>query len=223
MIEQKQNQEKIKSDNKSDNKQEHYFTENPTSELVLFKNEFIIKRIHKQIPFYSASGVFGIKKVDLGSELLINKAQIKPKQKILDLGCGYGIIGVAIKLIEPTAEITFSDINNRALDITKKNLQLNNLQGKVIHSDGFNNIQENNIKEKFDVILLNPPQTAGKDLCLKLIRESKDHLNKKGSLQLVARHKKGGETLALYMKEVFNNIKELGKGSGFRVYYSELK
>lgn len=201
-----------------ENKSEHYYTENPTSELVLFKNEFIIKKIRKQISFYSASGVFGIKKVDKGSELLINKAYIKAGQKVLDLGCGYGIIGVSIKLIEPTTEIIFSDINNRALDITKKNLSLNNVQGKVIHSDGFNNINE-----KFDVILLNPPQTAGKDLCLKLIRESKDHLNKKGSLQFVARHKKGGETLAIYMKEVFNNIKELGKGSGFRVYYSELK
>lgn len=197
---------------------EHYFTEHPTSKLILYKQEFIIKRIQKFIPYYSSSGVFAIKKVDTGSELLINKAIIKKNQKILDLGCGYGIIGISIKTIEPTAELTFSDINERALELTKTNLKLNNMQGNVIKSDGFNLIDN-----KFDSILLNPPQTAGKDLCIKLIREAKFHLKAKGSLQIVARHQKGGKILENYMKEIYGNVKELGKGSGFRVYYSQLK
>ncbi len=197
---------------------EHYFTEKPTSEKVLYKNQFLIKRIQKFIPYYASSGVFAIKKVDTGSELLIQKAVIKKNQKILDLGCGYGIIGIALKTIEPTLEVTFSDINERALELTSTNLKLNNLQGTVIKSDSFNLIDA-----KFDSILLNPPQTAGKDLCLKLIRDSKEYLKAKGSLQLVARHKKGGEVLSKYMKEIYGNVKELGKGSGFRVYYSQIK
>ena len=85
-----------------------------------------------------------------------------------------------------------------------------------MQSDGFENI-----KDKFDTILLNPPQTAGKQLCQKLIEDSKQHLNPKGCLQLVARHNKGGKELSKKMFEVFGNMKEIAKGSGYRTYLSQ--
>jgi 16S rRNA G1207 methylase RsmC len=76
------------------------------------------------------------------------------------------------------------------------------------------------INEKFDVILLNPPQTAGKDVCFEMIEKAKHYLVKNGSLQIVARHNKGGKTLMQKMKEVFNNVETLAKKSGYRVYIS---
>jgi len=79
------------------------------------------------------------------------------------------------------------------------------------------------IPEKFDVILLNPPQTAGKKICFQMIEESKLHLNEKGTLQIVARPKKGGETLAQQMLKVFGNAYEIAKGAGFKVYLSRLE
>ena len=77
------------------------------------------------------------------------------------------------------------------------------------------------IPEKFDTILLNPPQSAGKKLCFQMIEKSKEHLNKEGLLQLVARPRKGGKTLAGKMKEVFGNVEVIAKGAGFSVYASK--
>lgn len=189
---------------------EHYFTKTPKSELKIFKIKY------KEIEFYTASGLFSIKSIDKGSKLLIEKCIIKENWKILDLGCGYGIIGLSLKLSHPFIEITFSDINERAVQITNKNLKLHKLKAKTIQSNGFENI-----REKFDSILLNPPQTAGKELCFKLIEESKNHLENNGLLQIVARHNKGGKELSKKMSEIFNNVKEIAKSSGYRIYVSK--
>jgi 16S rRNA G1207 methylase RsmC len=191
---------------------EHYYSENPTSELV-------IKKLHDRqldIDFYTASGLFSKDHIDKGSRLLIKKANIKPGQKILDLGCGYGIVGIVIKKKNDVL-IEFSDINSRAVSVTKKNLELHKIKAKVYHCDGFEKI-----KSKYDIILLNPPQTAGKKVCQKLILDSKDHLNPNGSIQVVARHNKGGKSLSAFMEEIFGNVDEIAKGSGFRVYLSRL-
>lgn len=193
---------------------EHYFTKSPKSKLRIFKIKAILRS--KEIEFYTSSGLFSINKVDKGTELLINKGITKDNWKILDLGCGYGIIGLSLLLTNQTLKLTFSDINERAIQLTKINLKKYNLQAKVIQSDGFENI-----KEKFNSILLNPPQTAGKKLCLKLIEESKNYLENKGLLQIVARHNKGGKELSKKMLETFNNIKEIAKSKGYRIYISQ--
>ena len=77
------------------------------------------------------------------------------------------------------------------------------------------------IADKFDTILVNPPQTAGKDICFQIIDEAKNHLNNNGLLQLVARHNKGGSVLEKHMKEIFGNVEQIVKGSGYRVYISK--
>jgi len=193
---------------------EHYFTKSPKSELKIKKLKAVLR--NKEIEFYTASGLFSISNVDKGSELLINKCIIKDHWKILDLGCGYGIIGLALLNSNKTLKLTFSDINERAIKLTKKNLEFYNFKAEVIQSNGFENI-----KESFDTILLNPPQTAGKELCFKLIEDSKKHLNKQGYLQIVARHNKGGKELSKKMNEAFGNIKDTAKSAGYRVYISQ--
>lgn len=193
---------------------EHYFTKTPKSELKIFKIKDKIK--NKEIEFYTASGLFSAKSIDKGSKLLIEKCIIKDNWKILDLGCGYGIIGLSLKLLYPKLEITFSDINERATQITNKNLKLHNIKAKIIQSNCFENIREN-----FDSILLNPPQTAGRELCFKMIEESKSYLKNNGLLQIVARHNKGGKELSKKMFKVFNNVKETAKSSGYRIYVSK--
>ncbi len=167
---------------------------------------------------FSGSGVFSKKKIDKGTALLLKKPIIKNEQKILDLGCGIGIVGIYIKKVFPKTNIFLSDINQRAIYLSKKNLELNKLKGKVVNSDGFEKIDE-----LFDVILFNPPQLAGKDVCFRLIKESFEHLNKDGFLELVARHNKGGKSLSAKMNGVFGNVKDLVKGSGYRVYFSQKK
>ena len=194
--------------------QEHYFTKSPQSKLKIYRLK--VKLRNKDIKFFTASGLFSISKVDIGSEILINKCIIKDNWKILDLGCGYGIIGLALLNSNKTLKLTFSDINERAIEITNKNLKFNKLIAEVIQSNGFENIKEN-----FNTILLNPPQTAGKQLCFSLIEESKKHLEKNGILQIIARHNKGGIELSNKMKQVFGNVKDRVKQAGYRIYISE--
>ena len=193
---------------------EHYYTEKPTSKIEF--NKFFTKLKGEDIQFYSVSGVFCKSGVDKGSELLIEKCILNKNWKVLDLGCGYGIVGISLLNFDKSLDVTFSDVNERALMACKKNLVLNNLKGKVLKSDGFEKIND-----KFDTILLNPPQTAGKKLCFKLIEDSFNYLNEKGLLQIVARHNKGGKELSKKMNEVFENVKDTAKSNGFRIYVSE--
>jgi 16S rRNA G1207 methylase RsmC len=194
---------------------EHYFSPEPESDLKLGKIE--VKYQGNDFAFYTSSGVFGKKKADAGSMLLVESAKIEDKEgfSVLDLGCGYGLIGITIKKTYPNAKVICSDVNKRAVMLTKKNAEANNVELNALQSDIFSNIKEN-----FDAILVNLPQHAGKDICFKMIEESYKHLNSNGSLQVVSRHQKGGKSYQKKMEEVFGNCTDIGKGSGYRVYMS---
>ncbi|MFH2027932.1 MAG: class I SAM-dependent methyltransferase [Nanoarchaeota archaeon] len=193
---------------------QHYFSKKQDSEPNIKKIRSRLR--HLEFEFYVASGVFSKSKVDKGSELLINSAIIEDGWKVLDLGCGYGPVGIAINKAYPTTGIKMADINERAVKLTRRNITLNKVEAKVFQSDLFEKIED-----KFNTIIVNPPQKAGKDTCFKLIEESKDHLLKDGLLQLVARHQKGGKPLEKKMKEVFGNVEAIAKKGGYRVYISK--
>lgn len=192
----------------------HYYSEKQTSPLRLKKIEVRLRGI--SLEFYTASGTFSPKKIDKGTKLLIERSIIEKDWKILDFGCGYGAVGIAIAMCFPETEILMTEINRRALKLAKMNLELNQLSNI---SAKFSNIFEK-IDGKFDTILVNPPQNAGKQLCFEIIEKSKDFLEKDGLLQLVSRHNKGGSELSKKMKEVFGNVKDIAKKSGYRVYVS---
>ena len=193
---------------------EHYFSQKPKSKSELKLIGFRIGA--KDFKFYTSSSVFSKRRVDKGTALLINESKIGDKERILDIGCGYGPVGVVISKTHPDCEVVMSDVNERALALAKKNLGLNNSEAEIVRSDLYDKIEEG-----FDVILSNPPQSAGKDICFTIITESINYLKKKGSLQLVARHQKGGKDLSKKMEEVFGNVSTLGRKSGYHLYYSE--
>lgn len=191
---------------------EHYFSEKQSSEFKIKKIKVHAKNIEFEL--YSGSGVFSKDLLDAGSRLLIEKAMVKGK--VLDLGCGYGVVGIAVKKLNPMLDVTLSDINERAIELAKLNAKKHNLNIAVIKSDIFSNIDE-----KFDTILLNPPQTAGKEICFRMIKESSHHLKKYGFIELVARHNKGGSTYMKYMQEIFGNVNDIAKAGGYRIYLSK--
>ena len=193
----------------------HYYTKKQTSKLRLKKIRIKVKDIEYDI--FSGSGVFSKDKLDLGSKILIENCLIKNNWGVLDLGCGTGVVGISIKKIYPSLKVLMIDINERAVELTKKNIELHNLKDVEVRKS---NLFEK-INEKFNTILVNPPQTAGKDVCFKMIEKSKKHLIEGGILQLVARHSKGGKILSEKMKDIFGNVNTIAKRSGYRVYVSE--
>jgi 16S rRNA G1207 methylase RsmC len=195
---------------------EHYYTREQAS---VFKPEKIVVNVlGKEFELYTSGGVFSSRKIDTGTELLIESALVKKEWNVLDLGCGYGVAGIALKKKNPEIKITFSDVNERAVKLTMMNIKSNKINADVFQSSVFENKELNAMR--FDTIILNPPQTAGKKICFRMIEESAAHLVKGGLLQLVARHKKGGKELSKKMEEVFGNVGVAGKGRGYRVYVS---
>jgi len=196
---------------------EHYYTEKQTS---AFRPQKVRMRgLGTEFSMYTAGGVFSPKKLDNGTRLLVKNAILEKGWKVLDFGCGYGVVGVTLKKRNSSLDVVMSDVNSRAVKLSRMNAELHNVKVLVIHSDIFKDKELSAMK--FDTILLNPPQTAGKDVCHRMIEDSADHLNKGGLLQLVARHQKGGKGLSQKMEDVFGNVRETAKGSGFRVYVSE--
>lgn len=194
---------------------EHYYSEKQTSSLRITEVEINLKE--NNLKFSTGSGVFSIGKIDRGTRLLIEKCIIKPDWEILDLGCGYGPIGISIAKAFPSTSVLMADINQRAIKLSRINIKSNSIQNiKTRQSDLYNNIPE-----KFDTIITNPPQSAGKQVCFEIIEKAKLHLKKGGLLQLVARHNKGGKELEKKMKEIFNNVKDTAKKSGYRIYVSK--
>ena len=139
----------------------------------------------KDLTIYSLPGVFSAAELDMGTELLLSTIDNKIKGKVLDLGCGAGVIGSMIKKSSPNAQITMTDIHAMALESARKTLSENQLQGEVYASDVFSDIEG-----KFDLIISNPPFHDGIDTAYRavteLITQAKWHLNQGGELRIVA-------------------------------------
>lgn len=193
---------------------EHYFSSKQTS---VFEPKLIKARLRgKEFEFYTAAGVFSITHVDKGSELMIENCEVKDGWEALDIGCGYGAVGIAIAATTK-AKVTMTDINKRSIKLATMNIKRNNVNAEIFEGDLYAPVKG----RKFDTILTNPPYKAGRELCYKIIEDSKEHLKKGGLLQLVAMHNKGGAMLEKKMIEVFGNSEVLAKKSGYRVYCSK--
>lgn len=194
--------------------EEHYYTKNPESRIKEIDFNYKIKDV--SLNFTSVSGVFSFKdKIDKATELLIKN--FTPSGEILlDLGCGYGAIGLFLKALFPEQCVYMSDINIRAVEYSLLNSKKNNLKIKAMQSNLFSEIND----LLFDDIVTNPPIAAGKDLNISLINDSYDFLKDNGALWLVAYHNKGGSTYKSIMEKRFGNVKDIVKSGGIRVYKS---
>ncbi len=196
---------------------EHYYTREPTSRLKVREVVLKLKNGH-EYKFKTASGVYAFRRIDKATKILVEHAIIHGK-KLLDLGCGYGVIGITLKKEYPDLEVYMSDINKRAVEFSKINAKENNVEVDIRWGDTYEPWKD----MKFDMIMINPPIAAGKKVWMRMIREAKDHLNEGGSLQVVAFHNKGGSRIKDFMREIFGNVEDVWKEGGIRIYRSVLK
>lgn len=184
-----------------------YFIEDKNIKSNLKLNKVKIRNI--SFSFYTDTGLFNKKGLDLGTKILLENILLSNKNTFLDLGCGCGPIGIYLGIINKSNYVDMVDINQRAIDVSKKSVKLNNLKNNVFKSDGFENIEKN-----YDCITLNPPIHAGKIKVYKLINDALNHLNSKGELWVIIRKKHGAESLINDFKSICN-IELVLKDHGF--------
>lgn len=165
--------------------------------------------------FNSDNGVFSKNHLDFGSKLLIEtmiKEVDKNKTKtILDVGCGYGFIGISLSKIL-NAKVTMVDINKRAIHLADMNIKENKVNAKAFLS----NIYEN-VKEKFDVIVSNPPIRAGKNIVLEILEKAHEFLNINGELWFVIRKDQGAKSIAKELEKIYK-VEIMEKAKGFYIF-----
>jgi len=193
----------------------HYFSRKPRCKPKEYKFYISIRGIRLIIK--SSSGIFSARKPDKGTLFFIEKMIIKDGWKILDMGAGYGIIGLVAAKLAPNGYVILTDINKRAINKIKENIVINNISNAEARC-GF--LYEPVKGMKFDTILSNPPISAGLKICSTIIIQAKDYLKNGGILQIVSKHNKGGRRLMELMKKTYENVEILDKRSGYGVYAS---
>lgn len=189
----------------------HYYSEEPDVPLRTKTIEVMIRG--ERFRFITASGVFSFGKLDRGTELLIESMILDERWKILDLGCGYGAVGITASRF--VRYVIMTDVNRRAIQIAKKNLKINGVKNAEVR---WGSLYEPVRGEKFHSIITNPPVHAGKEILREIVINAPRHLHDEGLLQLVIKTKQGAKYIKGLMEENFAEVRELAKGSGYRVY-----
>ena len=195
---------------------EHYFVRRPESKLSLGVVRTYFRG--KLFEFLTASGVFSRTRIDPGTRLLVESMVLPEKGLALDLGCGYGPVGTAAAAFNPNLQVVMTDVNERAVWLAKENAKRNSVENVEVRQ-GF--LYEPVKSMKFEVILSNPPITAGMKTVLPLIAHAPQQLENDGTLQIVVRSKVSGKRLTKLMTEVFGNVSVLARKSGYRVLVSK--
>ena len=195
---------------------DHYFTEHPKS-----KARYGLIRTYlrgRAFEFLTASGVFSKRRVDLGTRLLVESMVLPKKGCILDIGCGYGAVGIVAAAVEPSLEIHLVDVNGRAVWLARQNIERN----RTYNAEAKRGFLYEPVKDlAFDCVLSNPPVTAGMQSVKSIILEAPAHMTNKATFQMVVKSKVAGKRLHTFFEEAFVKVEVLARESGYRVLLSK--
>jgi 16S rRNA (guanine1207-N2)-methyltransferase len=190
---------------------EHYFTSRP--ETTGAERQIAARLKGFEFRFWTDAGVFSKQGIDFGTRLLIETVQLPEAAEILDLGCGYGPVGIVCAKADPSCRVTMVDVNRRALLLAERNARLNGVSGRVtiLESDGLRALSD----RLFDAALINPPIRAGKAVVYRLFAESAEHLRPGGSLWVVIRKKQGAESAKRELEKHFRSVSRVEQKKGY--------
>ena len=189
---------------------DQYYTADPHSESKPMPCAFPYRGYG--LNFMTDAGVFSKGELDVGTRLLLD-ALPALFGDVLDLGCGWGAIGVAVARANREARVVMADVNRRALGLAKDNCARNGVTAEVIESDGMAAV----MGRTFDAVITNPPIRAGKQVIYKMFADAAVSLKAGGALYLVIRKQQGAESCVKYLKTLFDEVEKLDKSAGFWV------
>ncbi|MFW9770605.1 MAG: class I SAM-dependent methyltransferase [Promethearchaeota archaeon] len=203
------------------NSENHYYSSFPDSK-VRFHTISVTLRRHLYL-FKTISGVFSYKKLDLGTKILVENMIIPQKpSNLMDLGCGYGVIGIVLAHESPLSKIYLIDVNKRAIWCTKENVKINMPTSKsrffIMQGSYFEPLKDKKIM--FDGIYMNPALRQGRRSLLNLLSDLSFYLKSTGTFQFVVRKKMGADYILKYIKDQFSeeNVEVICKKSGYWVF-----
>ena len=189
-----------------------YYAENPDAAHDI--HELRVDLLGEKMTFLTDAGVFSKKMVDFGSQLLLKCLEVNQGETVLDVGCGYGPLGLSLAKVYGV-QATMVDINNRALDLARQNAERNKVEATIFQS----NIYEQ-VEGHFDHVISNPPIRAGKQVVHEIIEKSKDFLEIGGALTIVIQKKQGAPSAKSKMEDVFGNCEIVKKDKGYYILRS---
>ncbi len=192
---------------------EPYFAEHPHSRPSPRELRFLYRG--ELLQFVIDRGVFSARGLDPGTALLIQNLGVQPRDRVLDLGCGWGAVGVAAAKSAREGRVVMTEVNRRAARLAQQNLDRNRVRNAEVRVGGFYDPVDG---ESFDVIATNPPYRVGRPHVLRLLAEAPAHLEPGGRLLLVG---KGSQGIRYYQQWLEEHgpgpVRVLDRGSGYRV------
>jgi len=198
---------------------EHYFSVSPSST----EDRGLIKCNLRGLPFefLTSSGVFSHRRIDNGTRLLVEEMELPDAGRVLDIGCGYGALGIVAARLGLKLEVWMTDINPRAVRLAEENATRNGVHNVIVKQGHLYSPVGDTM---FATVVTNPPISAGITKVVEpMITHAYRYLDPGGALQLVVQSNKGGRILAEIIEETFGEAQVLARGSGYRVLKGEKK
>lgn len=189
---------------------EQYFAENPG--VAHDEKTVIFNVLGQELRCVTDAGVFSRDGLDMGTRVLL-EALPELRGRVLDLGCGWGPVGVALGRRNPELEIVMTDINARAVELAARNLRANGVSNaRTAQGDGFAGVDGD-----FDAIVLNPPIRTGKAVIYGLFADAARRLSPGGALYVVIRKQQGAESAWKYLGTRFARVERIARDKGYWV------
>jgi 16S rRNA (guanine1207-N2)-methyltransferase len=192
---------------------QHYFSSRPRVASRPEEHRFLYRG--EMVVIETDRGLFASHGLDPGTGLLIESLEGVTAERILDLGCGWGAIGLAAAKTVPAAKVVLTDVNQRAVRLARKNLDRNGVRNAEVL---LGSLFEPVAGREFDLILSHPPFHAGRETVLRFLSEAPVHLATNGHLRIVG---KGSQGIRFYQSWLAEHwglpVEVLARGGGYRV------